>query len=399
LSTSGRLGITELRRGIAVSASSFVGRVQVGPLRLTIKPKIDALPLLGLLRYAYGLRDLDLHADIDFSTAQDAFHDLLIWQLLAEVTELVNRGLHREYVRIDETLASPRGRLDIQQYVRRAGVATAGLPCTHHPRLQNELLNRTLLGGLHLAATVTASLPLRARLRRLGSMLETMVMPLSLSGAVLDQAERQVDRRTSAYRPALQIIRLLLRSYGAVFEDGREQVRVPGLLFDMNRLFQRVLSRFLSENLAGYVVRDEYRIRDMMAYDPQFNPRRRHAPAPRPDFVIMDNTEIAAILDAKYRDLWENPLPRDMLYQLAVYALSQGLGTKATILYPVTGTAAREARIDISDPAFGVPRAQVILHPVDLLGLEELVMTPGTAKIARRRREVAGQMVFGSVSA
>ena len=210
LSRAGRLEITELRTGIAISASSFVGRVQIGPLRITVKPKIDALPLLGLLRYAYGLRDLNLHADIDFYTKQHGFSDLLVWQLMAEVTELVTRGLHREYVRIEESLASPRGRLDIQRYVRRAGVSTAVLPCTHHPRLQDELLNRTLLSGVRFAATVTDNLPLRARLRRLSSLLETMVKPLSLSHAVLDHAERQVDRRTVAYRPALQIIGLLL---------------------------------------------------------------------------------------------------------------------------------------------------------------------------------------------
>ena len=49
----------------------------------------------------------------------------------------------------------------------------------------------------------------------------------------------------------------------------------------------------------------------------------------------MSGNKIAAILDAKYRDLWERSLPRDMLYQLGMYALSRsGPDRQAVILYP-----------------------------------------------------------------
>ena len=84
----------------------------------------------------------------------------------------------------------------------------------------------------------------------------------------------------------------------------------------MNHFFQRLLSRFLHDALPGYVVSDEESLYGMMRYAPAHNPRGKRSPAPRPDFIVRRGGKVVAMLDAKYRDLWEHDLPREMLYQL-----------------------------------------------------------------------------------
>jgi 5-methylcytosine-specific restriction enzyme subunit McrC len=132
----------------------------------------------------------------------------------------------------------------------------------------------------------------------------------------------------------------------------------------------------------------------MLAYLPGWNPRRQPAPVPRPDFMITKANQVVVILDAKYRDLWETSLPREMLYQLAMYATVHQGGT-ASILYPTTHGQATEARIEVRDPVGGPRRALVALRPVLLDRLEVLVTAKSMTAVIRKRESFAREMVFG----
>jgi 5-methylcytosine-specific restriction enzyme subunit McrC len=97
-------------------------------------------------------------------------------------------------------------------------------------------------------------------------------------------------------------------------------LRLPGFLFDMNRVFQALISRYLQDHLDSYEMYDEHRVFSTIRQTR--NPLKRYAPVQKPDFVVRRQGKLVAILDAKYRDLWHHSLPREMLYQLALYALA-----------------------------------------------------------------------------
>lgn len=392
LANSRLLKITELRRGIEVRAFSHVGRIRIGDLSVTVLPKLRGQSLLRLLRYAYGFRRLKLLSDTSHNFEECGFEDLLVHQLNAEARELFLRGLQRSYVPQNDQLASPRGRIDIQQLATDSVSLTATLPCRHFPRIEDTLVNRTLLAGLKLAARVASSVDLSRESRMLAASIKDPVSEIVLSSTVLDQVERQINRMTKNYASAISIIRLLLEGQGISLEGEKVRHRLSGFMFDMNAFFQTLLSRFLDEHLHGFKVIDERSLKHMMRYNPNFSPART-APTPRPDYVVTKQGQTVAILDAKYRDIWEKKLPREMLYQLVVYAISNQTQS-AAIIYPTTDSMAHEVRIDVSDPLNGRPLGQVSLRPIDLEHLETLV-TDRTVAGKNACHNYAIKMAFG----
>jgi 5-methylcytosine-specific restriction enzyme subunit McrC len=385
------LDIEELASGLRVRSFSHVGRVRLGDIVVTIEPKLGPEALLALFRYAYGLRNLRLFETSPFDTSGRMLQDLLAAQLLAEMNELLERGLARRYVERTERLSAPRGRIDFLA-LARTGTPTVDLLCSHHPRSADHLLNRVLGAGVGLAAEIANDVALRLSLRRLETRLKVEVAPVALSHAILAEARRGMNRLVSAYEPALRLTEILHAGSSASL-DADDGVRVPGFLFDMNRFFQALVSRWLRDHLDDFVVRDEQALAGMMRYVPGKNPRQRRAPTPRPDFLVLRGTKPLALLDAKYRDLWSHDLPREMLYQLGIYALSHvGEGT-AAIIYPTTATGASESVIEIREAVGGATSGYVALRPMVLPKLVELLSDD---RWTAARRAVARELAFGA---
>ena len=394
----GRLDIREGYEGLEITSTSFVGRVDIGPLRIAITPKLPAMPLARLLSYAYGLRDLAVIEETRAPTTRYGLHDLLIALLAAEVEELLHRGLARRYVPLSEKLESPRGRLLIDQVTRQGGVQEARLPCRHFERRADWHLNRVLRAGLEVAARMAEDRDLRRHTHQLSTRFDDVESLARLDIGDIDRAERELTRLTAANRPALTIIRILQDTLGLAFETAQPSSRMPGFLFDMNMFFQRLLSRFLHDNLMSTRIADEVPIRNLFAYAPDGNPRRRNAPAPRPDYALFRGNTLYGFLDAKYRDIWERGLPAEWLYQLSLYALGSP-SQVSVLLYASTAADARDERVEVRQPVMWSDKgpASVILRPVPLPYLAEILAPDRFGALASKRRELANQFVVPQI--
>lgn len=395
LSSGGFLHVQDLKSGLNIQTTSYVGRLQLGPLQLHIRPKIEHLPLLSLFRYAYGLNKLHLFSSVVYHTEEFGIVELLVIQLLAEIKTLMQRGLSKRYVDQCRYLSRPRGHLDIPRLARDSFRQDSRIPCKIHPRLLDIPHNQCLRASLALAAVLTIDKQLAFQCRQLSSQLADKVSEHRLSKVFFDKVDQQHGRLLRHYEPAIIIGKLLAQSSGILLDSSAGEQSIPGVLLDMNRLYQSVLGRFLRENLSEFEVLEEHSLKGMFLYQPGFNPRRRRAPLPRPDFILRKGARTVEILDAKYRDLWEHALPREMLYQLGIYALAHPQVKGSTILYPTMNSSAGESRIAICEPVSGKRMSEVCLRPVYLPDLVKWIDAPQGIHTERGRHRFAMQMVLG----
>lgn len=389
-----RVDIREGYRGLEINTTSFVGRVDVGPLRIAIRPKLPAMPLACLLRYAYRLRNLSILRETRAPTTRHGFQDLLVAMLTSEVEELVYRGLARRYVPLSERRENPRGRILIDQFIRRGGLTEARLPCQFFDRQVNWQLNQVLRAGLNAAARMTDDRELRRRVLRLADAFAAVEQKPRLDIRELDKVERGLTRLTASNESALTLIRLLHDMFGVGFEAIADPSRTPGFLLDMNIFFQRLLSRFLHDNLTRTRIADELAIRNLFAYSPEANPQRRTAPAQKPDFALYSGTKLRCFFDAKYRDIWERSVPAKWLYQLSIYALASP-SPVSVLLYASMAGKASDQRVEVRQPLLRPSKtvASVILRPVSLLRLADLVDPDQSCKLSTERHQWAEDLV------
>lgn len=369
----GIIEILELKDGLQINSNSYVGKIMLDDLQISIYPKLNGMPLYTLLRYAYGLRELKLFDIAAHAISELSFFDLLIYELYTEAEDLLMRGISRNYIRNEESLSTPRGRIDIVKLSRKGGAIADKLPCRYFNRSENIILNQVILAGLCLATGLVIDKGLKVKLERICSIFCETVDSIPLNRMTLQKAKNSLNRLNDRYSAILEIINILYESQGIQLEDGTTTVNLRGYFFDMNTFFETLIGRLLTNCEDKFHVKDQFSLHDMFIYTPGYNPRGRKSPIPRPDFALVENEKVVKLMDAKYRDLWDRNLPRDMLYQLAVYAVS-GIGDKtATILYPSMSDVPSIQKIDINDPVSGAIMAKVIMQPINLLKISEMV--------------------------
>jgi len=199
-----------------------------------------------------------------------------------------------------------------------------------------------------------------------------------------------INRLTESYVPIIEIVDILLSARAEQTDITGNEAMLPGYFFDMNLFFEALVSKLLKAVPDGYTVIDQYRLKRMISYDPSHNPLSRLSPTPKPDFVVMKDGKTLRIIDAKYRDLWEHNLPRDMLYQLAMYAMSGIAGNEATIIYPVLSDEPELQIINVNDPVREEAQiARIRLQPLNLNKVADL--------ISRNSKSELGIYVFETV--
>lgn len=293
-----------------VKATSYVGAVVLGDMRILVQPKVPTNNLFHMLEVdgrTLGLADetFDYGVSDDLAAAFATFY--------ARVLErAMGAGVPHEYVTQKDDLAGIRGRVDLVAQRRRCGVVIP-TACEFDEYTADTQLNRILRAAAERMLRVPGvTVATRRRLVHLtGRLIEAgPLRPGDLRHQV------QFTRLNSKLRPAHNLARLILDRSGIVTLTGT--ANASAFLIDMNKVFETFIEVRLRQYLSGILNVHGQRTLTLDVGG---------SVAIRPDLVFSRPTDArdTYVADTKYK-LTANGYGREAdYYQLLAYSTALGL--------------------------------------------------------------------------
>ncbi len=321
----GRLELlpTRRRNKYRLMATGHVGVVVADTFRVVIRPKIP-------LRNLYHLVDPDValpaETDTVAATPGDEILTFLAGQFASRLRERVAAGLQRGYAEREHQGPVLQGRLDVSAQLRDAGAHkgqlhshlddfTTDVACNQVLRATVERLSASPLVADGTAAELRQTLPCFAEVR-----------DVAITPALLDAA--CADRTAEAYRPLLDLCRLLLGGLGLHEKVGT--LSAPAFLLDMEQVFERYVTRgvqaaFPAGKRASACVQKSYSFHHAVAGQPDL--------LVRPDVTVERGGKPYLLVDAKWKRTAGPRVPTADVYQMLAYAAGLGVG-RVVLVYP-----------------------------------------------------------------
>ena len=371
----GRLIVDELRAGIRVRPTSWVGVVRFEGFEVRVVPKLVGgnLGILEMIDYASGLGALARFGAVRrLSVASSGRLVDLLGLLLAESSErLLRDGLLQDYVEHEDALTVVRGRLLPAEQVQRHFGRIDELECRFDELETDILENRLLTVGLALARRVCRDPEVRRRLARVHSVFDDACTTVGLDPAAV-VGHVAYHRRNGHYRTAHAYARYFIERLGVADLFAPGGGRSFAFLLDMNVLFEQFVTRFLEETFVGssVMVMAQRRDRSLILNEATWRPYA----AVIPD-VLLERVDAGVRrrvpVDAKYKLYDERKLDPADVYQVFFYAYAYGHQpeinpdrTSAFIVYPAS-TGGEGVRLRVQGHE-GVASARLRAIPFDV---------------------------------
>jgi 5-methylcytosine-specific restriction enzyme subunit McrC len=350
-----------------VTAGSYVGSIGAGPDSFLIRPKARLPNLLAMMDVevpseAWRREVIALQSDPDLLSAMA--------RLFCVACEYATaRGLRRSYVTHEESLVSPRGRIDVAQIARRPGLPMP-VPCRFDEHTADIPINRLLRAAVEQVRRIPALGPRwKHRLHAQLAELSEVVTPIVDSSWVPTWQPAPMERH---YETAVRLAHLLVSRLSLRDEVGETPSNT--FLLNMNDLFEKWVTRQLAKHVRGLQVVAQHGVSLGVAREIPMNP----------DITFWRDRKVVAVADCKYKLMHDGDGRSADYYQALAYATAYDLHD-AWLIYArfsgdPTGSSVRVRNTDRSLHTVGIDLTGPIQQAIEQLRhLAALLVSDGSA--------------------
>ncbi len=320
---------------VRVSHKTHVQLVQL----LGYAPNSATSNLLHLLAYTQDLQVKE--QDIAPLLAHRSNWFELLTRLLAiELQRQMKQGLQSAYVSFEDSLPVMRGRWDLDRQLTRRPHVRHRFDVIYDEFSPDTMLNRVFRCAVDRLIFHSQEPGDRRLLRHVSQWLVDVERMGDIPQACLEAVH--FTRLNQRFRPAFNLARLFLENQAFQLTAGREQTFA--FVFDMNRLFEEFVFRFISKHRQRILgdgwgeVHLRYQASGRPIYLAERLPEGKSVFRLAPDILFSSPSGRAVlVLDTKYKELATDQrrlgIAESDMYQMLAYALALDC-TRTLLLYP-----------------------------------------------------------------
>ncbi len=326
----------------ALKATEQVGIVRVGDFSIEILPKIDSTGkvdakdtesiysartnLLFLLRYAFDLKPYENEIAAMRKKPADWF-EILTYLYAKNLQEALKRGIFRNYITYEENLGVLKGKWLISQQLKINPFQKHRFYVQYDEFSPDNLLNQVLKHAAVQMRCQSMYARNRQQLAMLSDWMDEVILPPALNNAVLEQII--FTRLNERFRPLFNLAKLFLEHQATETKVGN--TNAFAYTFDMNKLFEKFVARFIQEHRGRILGGTEYEHCDILEKAQGIHKwlakddNRKDIFMLEPDIIFKNKDgKVPLIIDTKYKILNDENRKQGIsqgdMYQAAVYA-------------------------------------------------------------------------------
>ena len=339
-----QVSIVELKSGLKITATSWIGVLRFDNFELKIVPKLagENIGLIEMIEFTTGITGLKENVGVrTLDTQGNNLFDLLSL-LFAKACEKVSRiGILSDYVEREDSLNVLRGRLLADRQVLRHFGQVDQIECRYDEFEKDIPENQVLSAVLRICSRKAHEQSVKRSLRIMQSTFDEIC---DHSECDMESARHQIfyNRRNEHYREALDLAWLLIDGLGIrdITEAGK--TRCFAFLIDMNMLFENFVYKVINHFIEKKKFRVQYQRKDRSIIWNAITSRPYSSIIPD---IMVESRWLDPVLripiDAKYKLYDTRKISPSDIYQCFMYAYayedeSKQISPHAFLVYPAS---------------------------------------------------------------
>ncbi|MBQ0767792.1 MAG: hypothetical protein KBT58_00760, partial [Bizionia sp.] len=303
-------------RRFAIQTGLFAGVIHHNGYTFNIQTRYGNVLLHRMLNFVNDIYIDTKDVNAISNRQTNEFQYIIAYLFIQSLEKASVLGLPKQFTKITERSSKVRGKININEYLRRDIPFQGKLTSTYRTQKYIQEIVDVLFVAANKVEEYLGTL-YKSKILGVYQTLNEHHSKNYVSQVVLEKAKNHVVLYNPLYKPFAEVLKyaeILINNQDVQTNKTKNQLRTYGFMFDISQLFEVYLEKLLSRYFTDWTINGQEEIK---VYNEQFFGRRMF-----PDIVMKHKqTQEVIVFDAKFKKMVgrKDDLDRSDFYQIHTY--------------------------------------------------------------------------------